>query len=238
MSKVEITLQDILWCLKKYFVWIILTTVVFGVGSWIYTTNYVTPTYSTRMSFSIRASNRNGESITANEQSADATLANNYCDLIISDIVVEKVEAHLSANGVGMSASEIKGMLVPSASQKSSVIHLKLTGSDPQKLYLVAQAIAAVAPNEVPSLAGVGEMVLINRPTKPTEPISPIVKDNVTIGIVLGVFLSCAVIILIAVLDTTIWREEDLERTFDIPVLGSVPSMNVSQHISKNRRNP
>lgn len=236
MSKVEITLQDIFWCLKKHFIWIILTTFVFAFASWIYATNYITPTYSTRMSFSIRASNRNGESITANEQTADANLATNYCDLITCDIVAEKVSQHLAKNGVNITSGAIKGMIVPTAAQRSSVIHLRISGSDPQKIYLVAQAIAAVAPNEVPTLAGVGEMVLINRPVKPIVPTSPIIEDNVTIGIVLGAFVSCAVIVLIAVLDTTIWREEDMERTFDIPVLGSVPSMHSSQYISKNRR--
>ncbi len=238
MSKVEITLQDIFWCLKKYFVWIVVTTILFAIGSWVYTKNYVTPTYATRMSFSIRASNRNGESITVNEQSADTSLARNYCDLVTSDVVAEKVSEYLEANGVKVSPSAIKGMIVPSAGEKSAVIHLKLSASDPQKLYLVAQAIAVVAPNEVPSLAGAGEMVLINRPTKSTTPVAPIVKDNVTISAILGVFLSCAVIILIAVLDTTIWREEDLDRSFDIPVLGSVPSMNATPHTTKNRRTP
>ena len=102
---------------------------------------------------------------------------------------------------------------------------------------MVAQALEQILPKEVPALAGVGEMVLTNRPSKPVVPVSPVLKDNVTVGIVLGLFLSCAVIVLIAVLDTTIWREEDMERSFDIPVLGSVPSMNSSQHYPKNRRN-
>lgn len=236
MSKVEITLQDIFWCLKKYFAWIVLTTVLFGIGSWVYTTKYVTPSYATRMSFMIRASERDGESITANEQSADATLASNYCELVACDVVAEKVSAFLKNNGVDISAGMVKGMITAAASVKSSVINLTINGSDPQKIYLVAQALEQILPKEVPALAGVGEMVLTNRPSKPVAPVSPIVKDNVTIGIALGIFLSCAVIILIAVLDTTIWREEDMERSFDIPVLGSVPSMNSSQHNLKNRR--
>lgn len=236
MSKVEITLQDILWCLKKYFAWIVLTTVLFGVGSWVYTKNYVTPIYRTKMSFSIRASNRNGESITANEQSADASLASNYCELVNCDVVAEKVAEFLAANGVNVTEGEIKSMVTPSASVKSAVIHLTLDGSDPQKIYLVAQAMERVVPKEVPTLADAGSMVLINRPDKPVTPVSPNVEENVTIGMMMGLFLSCAVIILIAVLDTTIWREEDLERSFDIPVLGSVPSMNHAQNTSKNRR--
>ena len=59
----------------------------------------------------------------------------------------------------------------------------------------------------------------------PRNPISPDLSANLTIGLILGLVLSCSVFILVAVLDTTVWREEDLEKAFNVPVLGSVPSM-------------
>lgn len=234
MNKVEITLQDIFWCLRKYLVWIILTTILFGIGTWIYTENYVTPMYATQLSFSIRASARTGDSVTANELTADARLASLYCSLVTSDLLMETVSDEL---GGVISAGAVKGMTSASAGKDSPIISIVVTSASPQNAYSVASALAEVAPNVIPVQAGAGELICIKAPQKPGAPISPNVEENVTIGLILGLFLSCGIVILIAVLDTTIWREEDLERAFDIPVLGSVPNMNTASHSTKNRRN-
>lgn len=233
MNKVEITLQDIFWCLRKYLVWIILTTILFGVGTWIYTENYVTPMYATQLSFSIRASARTGDSVTANELTADARLASLYCALATSDLLTQSISDEL---GNVISAGTVKSMISATAGKDSPIISITITSANPQNAYLVADTLSKVAPKVIPVQAGAGELICIKAPHKPGAPYSPNVEENVTIGLVLGLFLSCGIVILIAVLDTTIWREEDLERAFDIPVLGSVPNMNTTSHSTKNRR--
>lgn len=235
MSKVEITLQDILWALRKYLVWIVLTTIVFGVGSWFYTKNYVQPTYHTSMSFAIRASSRVNGALTAGEQTADARLASLCCELLKSDRIAREVSTEL--NGF-VPAIAVKGMITAYAGKDSPVINIRLNGGSPDSVYRVARAIEKVAPQVIPELAGAGELNLINEPIRPNFPISPNLKQDVTLGILAGLALSIAVVVLIAILDTTIWREEDLERAFDIPVLGTVPSMSATaQHTSTKRRN-
>ncbi len=236
LKKVEITLQDIFWALRKYLLWILLTTIVFGVGAWFYTSNYVTSLYTTRLSMAIRSSERGGTAITATEQTADARLATFCCELMTSDAVANAVSEEL---GGLIPAASIKSMLYASNKSDSPMIHVRVVSSDPQIAYQIALTVAKVAPEVIPDLAGAGEMNMVNAPTLPSSPYYPSVTENVTIGLVLGFLLSCAVIILFAVLNTTIWREEDLERAFDVPVLGSVPSMSHSSAVlSKNRGNP
>jgi len=234
LSKVEITMQDILWSLKKYLIWIVLTTVLAGFGTWFYTTNYITPTYRSTMSFSIRASSRTGIGLTAGEQTADARLAELYCDLLKSDVVAQAVAEEMDNF---ISADAIKAMVSAAAGEDSPVLSIYIITVDPDWTYNVAMAFAEVAPEVLPELAGAGELYLINSPRRPAAPITPNVKENTTMGILLGFLAACGVVILIAVLDTTIWREEDLERSFDIPVLGSVPSMTgTPSHKAKARR--
>lgn len=232
MSKVEITLHDILWSLRRHLVWIILATILFGVGSWFYTTNYVTPIYSTSMRFSIRANIRSGNSYSANEYTADTRLATLCCELMTSDQLTQKVSEEL---GSALPAGAVKGMISAVAGSDAPVLLISITSSDPDRVYQVAQAVATVAPIIIPELAGAGELFLTTAPSRPAVPISPDVSDNVTFALMVGLFISCGVVILIAVMDTTVWREEDLERAFDIPVLGSVPNMSSSTS-SNNRR--
>ncbi len=233
MSKVEITLQDILWSLKKYFVWIVLVTILAGAGTWFYTTNYITPTYRCDMAFSIRASSRTGIGLTTGEQTADARLAALYCDLLGSDIVAEAVAEEMDNF---LQPDLIKAMISASAGEDSPVLNIYISSTDPEVGYNVALAFAEAGPDVLPELAGAGELYLINSPRRSLAPISPNVQGNTTMGVLIGLLLSCGFVILIAVLDTTIWREEDLERAFDVPVLGTVPSMNGTTAEKANKR--
>ncbi len=235
MSKVEITMQDILWSLKKYFVWIVLTTILAGAGTWFYTTNYITPNYRSTMSFAIRASSRTGVGLTTGEQTADARLAALYCDLLKSDVVAEAVAEKMD-NFIVPDA--IKGMVSATAVEDSPVLKIYILSADPDLVYNVAIAFSEAAPEILPELAGAGELYLTDRPREPLAPVYPNVKNNTTMGTLIGLLASIAVVILIAVLDTTIWREEDLERAFDVPVLGAVPSMSSNNtEKTKKRRN-
>lgn len=223
LSKVEITMQDILWSLKKYFIWIVLTTVLAGAGTWFYTTNYITPNYRSAMSFSIRASSRTGIGLTTGEQTADARLAALYCDLLKSDVVAEAVSEKMDNF---ILPDMIKGMVSATAVEDSPVLNIYILSADPDMVYNVAVAFSEAAPEILPELAGAGELYLINSPRQAYAPVYPNVKNNTTMGTIIGFLAAVGVVVLVAVLDTTIWREEDLERAFDIPVLGAVPSMN------------
>ncbi|MBR6826110.1 MAG: hypothetical protein IKM59_06135, partial [Oscillospiraceae bacterium] len=127
--------------------------------------------------------------------------------------------------GGRVSPETISGMISASTQTDSQILSVYVVSSDPQLACDVANAVAAVAPAEVHRLAKAGEMVVVDLPKVPRVPYTPDVTNNVTGGFILGLLLSCAVVIAIAMLDTTIWHEEDLERSFNIPVLGTVPSI-------------
>lgn len=226
MSKTEITLQDIFWTLKRYFIWICLTTFVFTAGAWAYTKYFITPMYSTTVSMCVFSSQRKDSTeITNNELIADARIAYTYELLLASQPVLDAVSENL---GGAPSAQALRGMISSKAQANTQVIYVTVTNSNPELAARIANTLADVAPKTLSALARGGEMIAIGTADVPTSPISPNMVSNVTVGLALGLLLSCAVIVLIALLDTTIWREEDLERAFHIPVLGSVPSMSTA----------
>ena len=232
MSRIEITLQDILWALKKYFLWICLTTLIFTVGAWVYTTQFVTPIYATRISMCVFAGERNGGTVTSGDLTSDARLANTYRLLLTSQPVMEAVSEKL---GGTPSPDGLESMISASNVSDSQLISAVIYSTDPQLAVRIADVLADTAPAVVQELARAGEMVVVDRAVMPAGPVSPNVGSNVSIGFILGLLLSCAVIVLIAVLDTTVWREEDLENTFHVPVLGTVPSMTELTRKAKGR---
>lgn len=223
MNRVEVTLQDIFWTLKKYFFWIILTTAVFVAGAFAYTEFLVTPMYETSFSMGVNSNGRDSAAqVTNNELVAEARIAETYKVLLTSQPVTDAVSAKL---GGTPSATKIEGMITASVQKDTMVIDVTVSDSDPQRAADVANTISEVAPKVLAELPVGGILYGIETAKVPKKPISPNLVSNLTIGFILGLLLSSAVIILVAVLDTTIWREEDLERSFNVPVLGSVPSM-------------
>ena len=223
MNRVEVTLQDIFWTLKKYFFWIILTTAVFVAGAFAYTEFLVTPMYETSFSMGVNSNGRDSAAqVTNNELVAEARIAETYKVLLTSQPVTDAVSAKL---GGTPSATKIEGMITASVQKDTMVIDVTVSDSDPQRAANVANTISEVAPKVLAELPVGGILYGIETAKVPRTPISPNLVSNLTIGFILGLLLSSAVIILVAVLDTTIWREEDLERSFNVPVLGSVSSM-------------
>lgn len=232
MNRVEVTLQDIFWALKKYIVWIILACVVGSVGSYVYTEMFLTPIYSARVSMVVFASERQSTDVSSSELSADFSLANTYTALMNSQPVCEAVS---EAMGGKVSSGAISGMISASRVSPTQVINVEIRSTDPQLAVEVGNALLEVAPEILKDRAG-GEMSPVNS-AKGAALVSPNLKSNVAYGFLGGLVLACAVVILIAVLDTTIWREEDLERAYHIPVLGSVPSMTLTAgHSGKSRK--
>lgn len=231
LSRMELTLQDILWSLKRHFVWICLITLLFVAGSWIYTENFITPLYQTKISMCVFADDRLDSTVTSGQLSADASIARTYSILLASQPVTQAVSEALDGE---VSYSQVQTML--STELVSQVIYVTVTCPDPQLAYRVANALTDVAPKTIGTLARAGEMVPVDRAYVPVSPSSPHLASNILIGFFIGLLLSCLVVILFALLDTTIWREEDLERSFNIPVLGSVPNMSSEGSPSEKKK--
>lgn len=223
MNKVEITLQDILWTLKKYIIWIAAVSLVSMIVAWVYSTYFVTPIYTTTISVCVFSNERStNSSVTTGELAADASIANTYQVLITSQPVMNAVSEDL---GGTISPETLRSMITASVETGTQIINVRIRGARPQLIADIGNSLAEVGPTVLNALARGGEMIAVDHAKTPTTPSYPNIASNTTVGFVLGLLISCSVVVLIALLDTTVWREEDLERAFNIPILGSVPPM-------------
>ena len=219
MNHSDLTMQDVLWMLKKYIVWICLVTLLCALGAWIYTANFVTPQYATSFSAIIRADDRSGV-ITSGDQAADMRLANFYQDFLTSDMVTNEV-----SEKVQVSAKQIRQGIKVSLRNGSPILWVTVAGTAPQQTYDIAKSLIEVGDRVIPELAGAGKMFILNEPFVPQKPVSPKLGANIAKSSLVGLLVSCVIVILVATLNTTICREEDLERAFQYPILGVIPSM-------------
>ena len=66
---------------------------------------------------------------------------------------------------------------------------------------------------------------IINRATSPEAPVSPKVKMNILIGIILGLGLGIGAAFLLESLNTKITNLSDVERYVKLPILGTIPDI-------------
>ena len=231
MNRVEVTLQDIFWTLKKYVVWILLACVLGSVGTYTYTKLFVAPVYSARVSFVSFASVRDGTDISNNEIVADMNIAYTYAALMASEPVCIAVSEEL---GGRVSADAVSSMITAARMNSTQVIRVELRSTDPHLTMAVGNALLKVAPGVLTEKAG-GQISPVDS-AKTASLVSPNLASNVVYGCLVSLVLACTIVVLIAIMDTTIWREEDLEKAYNIPVLGSVPSMIIAANQSEKKK--
>lgn len=228
MKRLEINLQDLLWTLKKHFLWILIATLLCGAGAWAYSKYLVTPMYTAKVSFCVVSSSRNNTpDISNSELVADVRLAYTYLDILQSNTVLGEVGASLDRP---LTAGGVRAMIQPALVTDTQNLAVAVTSSDPQFAMDVGNALANIAPSAIQNIIKSGEMFVIDHATLPVAPTSPNVQFNTTLGLIFGLLASCILFVMIAIFDTTVRREEDLTRAFDTPVLGIVPGMSDTAH--------
>lgn len=79
--------------------------------------------------------------------------------------------------------------------------------------------------SELETLAAIqtGRAELAQPASVPEEPSSPQTKRNVALGVLLGILLAGAVVLLLEQIDRRIREPEELEEIFEVPILGTIP---------------
>ena len=95
METKEISILDVLkTMLHKWWI-ILLTAVIFAVGSFVYTETFITPTYSARVTFLVNNSGSSvSGSVTEGELQAGKTLLQTYSVILKSRTVLEEISKH------------------------------------------------------------------------------------------------------------------------------------------------
>lgn len=150
-------------------------------------------------------------------------LMKTYAELVkTSDLVTKAVK---SAN-LGYNQKEIKGILnnlnvTPSAD--TQILDLSYKGGNPKDVLRVTEAITSEFISESKELIPNGNVQVIQKAQLPEHPVSPNKKLNILIAFVLGLMVGVGVVLLLEYLDNTFKSREELEKTLELPIIGTIP---------------
>jgi len=222
--EIDIDLRKIVYMLRTKIVFILLVTIFGGVAAGAFTHFFIDPTYTATVKFYVQNSAdtvSTSASITPTELDAAEKLVNFCIYVIKTDTVLDKVaeDAQIA------SEEKLSKMITATAIEDTMAFQVTVKSKDATLSAKIANSIAKIAPEEIVRIVKGGGVSVIDYAKKPSKPSSPNIKKNILIGALAGFVLSFAAFFIYEVFDTTITETKDLERVFDIPVLGTIPRL-------------
>ena len=229
----EIDLKQLILALVHKAWLLVLCALVAGGISYFYTANFITPMYRASVSVYVNNSNTqtgsNPSYISGTDLATAQRLVNTYVNIIKSNTVLEKV---VEQSGLDLTAEQIRGMMTAASVEDTEIFEIYISNADPELAAQVANAIAEVAPNEIANFLEGSSTKIIDYAEVPQYRYTPSFRRNTFLGVCAGGLIAAVYVVLKTIMDVRIKGEEDLERLFDLPVLGAIPDFSAEDKSS------
>ncbi len=204
---------------------IIASMLVFAIMFFAYNEIMVAPRYSASISLYLNNNDdsvKSGDKVLGTDISTSQMLIPSCIEIVKSNRMLNEVAEN---DGLDYTAKQIGGMVSVSSMEGTEILRIKVTGSDPENVTEIANTFAKVAPGVITKIIGATSVNVIDYALVNKNPINPNgVKNGVT-GMLVGIVLACAFILIRELLDVRIKNESDIEKLFDYPVLGIIPKI-------------
>lgn len=220
---VEINLREIFHVLIRRIWIVVLCAAILGSAVLVYTANFVAPLYEANISIYVNNNSGNDHTyISSGDLAVALRLVTTYVNIIQSNTVLEKVIAEA---GMELTTDELRSMISAEVVGETEMFKVTVTTPDPERSVVLANAIAAVAPNEIAAIIEGSSAKIIDYARPPKGSSSPNYVTNTAVGAAVGAILAIAVILVQNMLDMRVRNEEELTKICDIPVLGMIPDL-------------
>jgi len=228
-AKNLINLQRFLYVLRRRFVWIILIALILGLIAGVFTKLFVKPEYSAFTKFYVNAS-ENQSHLTQSDMNVAKSLVDTYIEIVKSDTFLEEIA---EVAGVNYSPAKIRSIMEASSVGGTEIFKVTISDPDKKTAYLIASAMAEKGPQEIKRVVECGSVNVVDKPKMPVQPSGIGLKRNVALGMLVGAAIVFSVFFVKEAFDVTVYSEDDLTENFDYPVIGTIPSIEISQDKQK-----
>lgn len=223
-SEKQIDIGAVLGILKRNFIPIILVTVLFGVGSYLFSTFFIQKQYSASAVLIVNNKADDKTVYSNTELNAAKELADVYAIIIKSDLVLQKV---IDNKHLNMTASQLSKYISVSSINQTQALRIKMTYPDAEFAKNVVAEIVNVAPLIIKEKMEPGSVNLLDESKIDNNgnPVSPDLKKNTIIGALIGLVLILLFVFLKQIINNKFLTEEDVIKTLGVPLIGIIPEV-------------
>ncbi|EOU1560117.1 capsular biosynthesis protein [Clostridium perfringens] len=226
MEENTISLQEFIYDLKKRWKLIALITIAATLVSAILSFFVIKPQYEAKTKLFIGKQESQGSTYSNSDVSMYQQLMKTYAELAKTSDLVNKAVKSADLDYNQKEIKEILNNLNATPSADTQILDLSFKGRNPKEVLKITEAITNEFILESKDLIPNGNVQVIQKPQLPEHPVSPNKKRNILIAIVLGGIIGIGLVILLEFLDNTFKSREELEKTLDLPIIGTIPDYN------------
>jgi capsular polysaccharide biosynthesis protein len=146
---------------------------------------------------------------------------------LVSGLVAERLGLDESQ------AAALSGKIAVGTKSNTRHLTITVTDTDPQFAADAANTTADVFSDVVVEKMGASNVKIIDHAVAPRSPSSPNMKNNLAIGLILGLMIGAGIVFIIELLDRTLKTEEDVREVADLTLLGVIPQFEHNNQHSK-----
>jgi len=221
---IEIDLFQLMEAVWRHIIIIVLAMVLSGVMGFALA-HYVIPAkyqasallYVNNSSLSVGST-----SISLSDLSASQTLVDTYIAILKTRLTLNDV---IEQAEVDYNFEELKEMIGAKAVNGTEIFEVTVTSKDPQEAERIANIIVKVLPDKIAQIMDGSSVRTVDLAITPQKPSSPNLVNYSLLGALMGLLLSCGIVVLRELLNEQIMGEDELLQIYNLPVLAAIPDM-------------
>jgi len=229
-EEIEIDLLRLFYAIREK-IWVIIAVAfLFACGAFAFTHFLIAPTYTSTSAMLVLTKETTLSSLA--DLQMGSQLTQDYKVLTTSRPVLEEVIDNL---GMDMKYKDLRKKIKIENPDDTRLLYITVTMSSPELAKTVVNELAIVASNFIGDKMEVVPPKIIEEGELPLEKASPSLTKNTLIGMIVGGFLMCAIVVILELLNDSIQTENDIERYLGIPTLAVVPVRDNQNKSKKNK---
>ena len=208
---------------------IIICMVIGGMIAFGYTKLFVKPTYlATSKIYVVSASNNSV--INLSDLQVGSQLTSDYQELMLARPILQDVIKNLDLN---MDYKELEKTIEITNTSGTRILAINVTTTNAQTSADIANELAKQATVYLPEIMETESPNIVESAVAPSKKANPSYSKNTLIGMLIGMVLVCAALIIKFVANDTVVTAEDVEKYFGTMPLGSIPEYTTSKKKKK-----
>lgn len=233
-DEIEIDLLALFKVLWSKALVLALTALIAGAATFAVTAFLIKPKYEATAAMYVNNSSfsfgSTSFSISSSELTASNSLVATYIFILESRTTLEDV---IAAANLPYDYEELSDMITTEAVTGTAAFNVTVESESPVEAELIANTIAKLLPDRIAEIVDGSSVRIVDYAIVPAHRSSPSFVKNTALGVLLGLFLSAAVVTVKYIVNEqtndVITSADDLKALYpDIPVLALIPDMRLS----------
>ncbi len=220
MEEQVIRLDELFEAIKKRWIMIVSITLIATIISVVLSFFVIKPQYEASTKVFIGKDESENQAYSQNDVLMYQKLMKTYSEAIKTKDLVSRA---LKSTSLNKEPNEVLKKITVVTVADTQILQIKYKSESPKEAKTVIEKVSDEFIKTSKELVPNGNIKIIEAVDLPENPVSPNKKMNIAIAFLLGLILGVGLTFLLEFLDNTFKNKDQLEREFEIPVIGSIP---------------